>query len=368
MKILCERSVLSEAVQNVSRAVSAKSTIPALEGILLKAQNDALTLTGYDLELGISTTIQAKVEQPGAIVLSAKIFADIIRRMPSERVSISVDEKLLTEIDGEVTHFTILGMDPADYPEYPSVEDTTEFKLSDELLKSMIDQTLFAIAVSDAKPVHTGSLFDLSDKTLHVVSVDGYRLAMRTEPINTEETLSFIVPGKTLSEVSKLLAASEEEVSLMVAKKHIIFDIHGYQVVSRLLEGEFLDYKAAIPQNSQTTVAISTREFIDSIERTSLIISDRLKSPLRVNFDDNLIKMSCTTPIGKSYDELCCKVQGDAVEMGFNNKYLLDALRAACCDEVKLIINGPLSPMKVVPTGSDEFLFLVLPVRLKAEG
>lgn len=367
MNIICNKDLLVHTLSNVSRAVSGKSTLPTLEGILMKAHDNRLYLTGYDMEMGISTFIDCKIEEEGDIVISAKLLLDMIRKLPGETLSIKTDDKLMTEIKSGLTEYTILGLPAHDYPELPTATDASIIPINNQLLKSMIDQTLFAIATTDAKPVHTGSMFDLSENTITVVSVDGYRLAMRREKLPCEHSMKFIVPGKTLSEISKLLPEEEGTVSLEVSRKHIVFKIDGYSVISRLLEGEFLDYESAIPQSSSTTVRIPTRKFIDSIERTSLLISDRLKSPLRVKFTEDIIKVSCSTSIGKAYDEITCKITGSEVEMGFNNKYILDALRASDCDEVKLEITGPLSPMKVVPLEGNAFLFLVLPVRLKSE-
>ena len=368
MKINCNKDELFSVISNVSRAVSAKSTLTALEGILLRAKGDKLYLSAYDLDMGMSSSIEARVHEEGEIVLTAKLFVDMVRRMAGEDVCIESDEKLLTQIKSGLSEFTILGIPAEEFPELPQVGDSAVFQLPQNMLKSMVDQTLFAIATNDAKPVHTGSLFEFENGILNVVSVDGFRLALRREKVACEEDLSFVVPGKTLSEISKLLDDDEEtNVDISASHKHIIFQVNGYSVVSRLLEGEFLDYKAAIPPTTASTVTVNKRSFMESIERTSLLISDRLKSPLRVKFEDGSIKMSCSTAIGKAYDELDCKMEGAGVEMGFNNRYLIDALRASDCDEVKLEISGALSPMKIVPLSGDHFLFLVLPVRLKAE-
>lgn len=368
MKFTCNKETLCEALANVSRAVASKSTLMALEGILLRAQGDQLTLTGYDLEVGITTSIKAEILDPGEIILTARLFSDMIRRMPHETVTIESDQKLLTHVTSGAAEYTILGLDPQEFPELPTVLESAPFSLPAETLKSMIDQTLFAVAQTDAKPVHKGSLFDLSEGTLCVVSVDGYRLALRREALAAGEEHTFVVPGKTLSEVSKLLSGlTEEPVALSVSNKYILFTIGGYQVLSRLLEGEFLDYRAAIPKQHTTEVAVSTRQFIDSIERISLLISDKLRSPLKVHFTEQGIFSSCSTAIGKASDEIGCALTGGDVEMGFNSKYLLDALRACGTDEAILQLGGPLAPMKVVPKNSDAFLFLVLPVRLKSE-
>jgi DNA polymerase-3 subunit beta len=365
MKIICEKDLLVEAVSNVARAACAKSPVPALEGILLKAQDGQLQLTGYDLELGIVTTIEAKTEQPGQLILSARLLLDIIRRIPAQTVSILSDERDLATIRGGASEFTIPGLNAEEYPELPNFEQQSDLVLKQGVLKSMIDQTLFAIATTDSKPVHTGSLFDVKDSCVTLVSVDGYRLALRREPIVSDLTTRFIVPGKTLAEISKLLKEEDEEAYLALSQKHIVFRIGGYYVVSRLLEGEFLDYNAAIPKVSKTTVKINTRSLTDAVERTSLLISDRLRSPIRLSAMDQKVQLNCSTSMGKAHDEVDCEMSGEAVSMGFNNKYLMDALKASDCDMVKLEINGALSPMRILPLEGESFLFLVLPVRVK---
>ena len=367
MKFTVNKSDITEAVSNIQRAVSTKTSIPALEGILLSATETGLELCAYDLELGITTVIPAFVMEPGKAVLSAKLFSDIVRRTPAETVTVSVDEKNMATLESGYSRFSIIGIPAEEFPELPKLSDSTQICLPGALLKSMIRQTLFAIAESDAKPIHQGSLFSLENGILDVVSVDGYRLAVRREPVDFSEDLSFVVPGKTLSELLKLIKDSEEPVEISAGRRHILFKIDNYTVISSLLEGEFLNYKAAIPPESQTEVVLKTREAIDSVERVSLLITDRLKSPIRCLFDNNEVKLNCTTSMGRASDQLDVEMTGQSVEIGFNNRYLLEALRNTECDEVKVQLGGPLSPMKVVPKEDDSFLFLVLPVRLKSE-
>ncbi len=367
MKFTVNKSDIAEAVSNIQRAVSTKTSIPALEGILLSATETGLELCAYDLELGITTVIPAFVMEPGKAVLSAKLFSDIVRRTPAETVTVSVDEKNMATLESGYSRFSIIGIPAEEFPELPKLSDSTQISLPGALLKSMIRQTLFAIAESDAKPIHQGSLFSLENGILDVVSVDGYRLAVRREPVDFSEDLSFVVPGKTLSELLKLIKDSEEPVEISAGRRHILFKIDNYTVISSLLEGEFLNYKAAIPPESQTEVVLKTREAIDSVERVSLLITDRLKSPIRCLFDNNEVKLNCTTSMGRASDQLDVEMTGQSVEIGFNNRYLLEALRNTECDEVKVQLGGPLSPMKVVPKEGDSFLFLVLPVRLKSE-
>lgn len=365
MKLNCERQKLNEAVLNIQRAVSTKSTVPALEGILLNAEGDSLQLCGYDLELGMTTSIPAEIHEEGSIVLSARLLGDIVRRLAADQVALSADAKQMTTITCGTAEFSIVGIPAQEYPELPAINGEASLRIQAGVLKSMIRQTLFAVAESDAKPIHTGTLFELDENSIRLVSVDGYRLAIREEKIQNGEQNSFVVPGKTLGEVLKLPGADDQEIELQVGRRHILFGIGDYTVISRLLEGEFLDYRAALPNASATEIRVSVRDFIDSVERVSLLITDRLKSPVRCIFDENEIRISCATAIGRASDQLSAKIEGEAVEMGFNNRFLLDALRNSDCDEVKILLNGPLSPMKILPPQGEEFTFLVLPVRLK---
>ena len=367
MKFTVNKKDIAEAVSNIQRAVSTKTSIPALEGILLTAQDTTLELCAYDMELGITTVIPAQVSEPGKSVLSAKIFSDIVRRSPAETLTIAVDEKNMATLESGYSRFTIIGIPAAEFPELPRLSDATQITLPANLLKSMIRQTLFAVAESDAKPIHQGSLFNLEQGMLDVVSVDGYRLAVRSEPVDYPDELSFVVPGKTLGEILKLLKDTDDPVELAAGRRHILFTIDNYTVISSLLEGEFLNYKAAIPPESQTEVILKAREAIDSVERVSLLITDRLKSPVRCLFADNEVKLNCTTSMGRASDQIDVEMTGQSVEIGFNNRYLLEALRNTECDEVKVQLGGPLSPMMVVPKEGNSFLFLVLPVRLKSE-
>ena len=364
MRITCDRQQLNEAVLNVQRAVSSKSSVPALEGILMKAEENTVELCGYDLELGMTTKIPASVQEKGSIVLSARLFGDIVRRLPDQEVLLSTDEKQTTTIKSGTAEFSIVGIPAEEYPELPTINGESTLKISCSVLKSMIRQTLFAVADNDAKPIHTGTLFELAEEKLRLVSVDGYRLAIREEPVDCSEKTSFVVPGKTLSEALKLLG-DEGDLELQIGRRHILFSIGNYTVISRLLEGEFLDYRAALPSSSSTEIKVSTRSFIESVERVSLLIADRLKSPLRCVFENNEIRLSCSTAIGRATDQLESKMEGNSLEMGFNNRYLLDALHNTECDETRIRLSGPLNPMEILPPEGSSFLFLVLPVRLK---
>lgn len=369
MKFSCNTETLSQNCQNVQRAVSNKTSIPAVECIYIKAENGTLTLTGYDLELGIYTSIPAKIEESGGILIHAKVLCDILRRLPGENVSIESDERQMANIVSGEAKYSIMGMSPQEYPELPSVTGGLPVNIPQGVIKEMVRQTIFAVAVNDtSKIVHTGLKFDIEERLISLIAVDGFRLAIRKEAINYEgEPLSFVVPAKTMSEVVKLIDDDLTLMSLGVGKRHIEFETNGYRVVSRLLEGDFLNYKTAIPASSTTTVKVNTKLMIESIERTSLIISDKLTSPVRCLFNDNTVKISSSTTIGTATDKIAADISGDTVEIGFNNRFLLDALKVSDTDEVKIELNGGVSPIIILPPEGDNFIFLILPVRLKAE-
>ena len=368
MKFSCEKALLQAAISTTSRAVSPKSSIPALEGILLEAGSD-LRLTGYNLETGIRTIVPADIREEGTLVLGARLFGEIVRKLPDDIVTFQ-SENYMVNIKCGMSEFNILGTDPEEFPELPTVEYQNSLILPQSRLKAMISQTLFAVSDNESRPIHTGSLFEVDSEGLTIVSVDGYRLALRHESIDKKEgaeTFSFVVPGAALSEVEKICSDVDEPASVTQGARHVMFKVGDTMLVSRRLEGEFLAYRQAIPRNNTIHVEGDTRALLSSIDRVSLIISDKLKSPLRCVFDSNLLKISTKTAIGDAYDECPLSGDGGGLEIGFNNKYLMDALKAAPADRVRLELTTGVSPCVILPTeGEENFLYMVLPVRLKA--
>ena len=368
MKFSCEKALLQAAISTTSRAVSPKSSIPALEGILLEAGSD-LRLTGYNLETGIRTIVPADIREEGTLVLGARLFGEIVRKLPDDIVTFQ-SENYMVNIKCGMSEFNILGTDPEEFPELPTVEYQNSLILPQSRLNAMISQTLFAVSDNESRPIHTGSLFEVDSEGLTIVSVDGYRLALRHESIDKKEgaeTFSFVVPGAALSEVEKICSDVDEPASVTQGARHVMFKVGDTMLVSRRLEGEFLAYRQAIPRNNTIHVEGDTRALLSSIDRVSLIISDKLKSPLRCVFDSNLLKISTKTAIGDAYDECPLSGDGGGLEIGFNNKYLMDALKAAPADKVRLELTTGVSPCVILPTeGEENFLYMVLPVRLKA--
>lgn len=376
MKFTCEKQILSEAIAGVSKAVTQRSNFSALEGILFKAEGNYLTLTGYDLEIGITTRIEARIRDEGSVVLNARLVGDMVRRMPSDTVEFDCGDTLYTTIKGGITEYNISGISATEYPELPAAAmpspDGEENKngvvqaltIDGPLLKEMIDTTIYAVATDDKKPAQAGEKFVLEKDKLTLVALDGFRLAICTRPVKAEKEVSLVIPSKTLAEVSRLIGDTDLPVVVNASKRYVVFSLGGYLILSRLLDDAFLDYKKTINPEHITRAIVSVKDFCNSIERASLIITERQKNPLRISFDD-LLTVRCQTDLGKVVDSFDCKFEGEKMEVGFNNRYLLDALRNSGCDQVAIELNGPLAPVKIRPVEDDSFLYLVMPVRFK---
>ena len=369
MKFSCEKSLLQAAINTASRAVSAKSSIPALEGLLVQA-DEHLTISGYNMQTGIRTTVEADVVSGGSLVLSARLFGDIIRKMPDDMVVFSSDEHLNVKVTCGDASFDILAISAADYPDLPEVEDQYSVSIQQKTLRAMIGQTSFAVSTNEARPVHTGSLFEIADNGLTMVSVDGFRLAMRREPLEKIDggAFSFVAPGSALNEVEKICGDIDELATITLGQRHILFEVGSTQLICRRLEGDFLDYRNAIPRNNPISVTVSTKDLMNSIDRVSVVISEKLKSPVRCLFRDGSVQLSARTASGEAAD--ICRLEGDGrdLEIGFNNRYLMEALRYAPAETVKIELNTGISPCIILPEdGEENFLYMVLPVRLKAQ-
>ena len=367
IKFSCEKVLLQSAIAVTSRAVAQKSSIPALEGLLLRADGE-LTVSGYNMQTGIRTKVPADVTGTGEIVLNARLFGDIIRRMPDDVVTFTADERLTVHLSCGDANFDIVGLSAKDYPELPEVEDEYSVSVQQKVLRSMIEQVAFAVSTNESRPVHTGALFEINDMKLTMVAVDGFRLAIRREPLEKIEggAFSFVAPGSALNEVKSICGDTEDMATATLGRRHIMFVIGDTELICRRLEGEFLDYKNAIPRKNPIAMVANTRDLINSIDRVSVVISDKLKSPVRCMFDHDKVLLSAKTGNGEAKD--ICRLSGDGngLEIGFNNRYLMEALRYAPADTVKIELNTGVSPAIIVPTeGEENFLYMVLPVRLK---
>ncbi len=370
MKFSCEKALLQNAVSLASRVVTAKSSISALEGILVEA-GEELSLTGYNLQTGIRSTIPAQVEEKGAMVLSARLFGDIVRSLPDEPVEFLSSGNIVS-INCGMSNFSISSTLAEDFPSLPSVEHNNTLTLTQGQLKSMIAQTVFAVSTNESRPIQTGSLFEVDETGLNLVSVDGYRLALRHETLAEKEggdSFSFVVPGATLSEVEKICADSEEPVHIIQGERNIQFQMGSTTLISRRLEGEFLRYRNAIPTESAISVKGNTADLLASFGRVSLLVTEKLKSPMRCEFGDGNLYISTITAIGTASDQCAIEGDGKGTVIGFNGRYMMDALKAAPADRVRIEFSSDVAPCLILPEEEtrDDFLYMVLPVRIRAD-
>ncbi len=368
MQFTCERDALIATISVASRTVSQKCTISALEGILVTA-GAQLTLTGYNLETGISVSMEADVKEMGSAIFPAKLFGDIVRKLPDDSVSISVEETYKVKIVSGISTFSIMAEPSDEYPNLPDVEYDKAIYVPQNVLKDMITGTIFSVSENQTRPIQTGCKFEISPEEFTMVAVDGYRLALRREKIDNPEnrTLNFVCPAPALRELEKILSDSEEDCSFTLGTRHISFQVGSATLICRLLEGEFLDWRRVVPTDNPIKLGVNVRQFTSSIERVSLIVTEKLKSPVRISIGDDIMAFRTSNSIGNAYDECPMAGQGGDMEIGFNAKYLLDALRAVPAEEIVFELKTGLSPAVMTPTEGNRFIYMVLPVRLKAE-
>jgi len=364
MKIICSQENLLEGINIVQKAVSTKTTLPILEGILLEA-DDKLKMTGNDLEIGIECYVDADVKRKGSIVLNAKMFGDIVRRLPDSEVLMEVKDNNSVMIECENSLFEIKGIAPEGFPGIPSIEKVNGIQMSQKIIKDMIKQTIFAVSVDENRPVLTGSLFEYKSGKLSIVSIDGYRLALRTlTPETAVENRSFVIPGKTLNEISKIIQPVEEIISIYAAGNQILFDMGKCIMVSRLLEGEYLNYMGIIPKEHETVVTVNVKELLACFERASLVITnEERRYPVKLDISDDMMVITSNTEIGNAREEIRLEMEGKKIEISFNPRYFIEALRVIENEIVKIYFTSSIGPCTIRPLQDDSFAYMVLPIR-----
>ena len=364
----CDKDKFINAISVASRTVSQKSTISALEGIYVTA-GALLTLTGYNLETGISVSMEADVKEMGSAIFPAKLLGDIVRKLPEDTVTIKVDDNYRVKILSGISSFTIMAAPADDYPNLPDVEYDKAIYVPQNVLKDMISGTIFSVSENQARPIQTGCKFEITPEDITIIAVDGYRLALRREKIDNPENraLTFVCPAPALREVEKILGDVDDNCSFTLGTRHILFQVGSATLVCRLLEGEFLDWRRVVPTDNPIKIGVNVRDFTQSIERVSLIVSEKLKSPVRLTIGENTMALRTSNSIGNAYDECSISGNGNDMEIGFNNKYLQEALKAIPAENIIFELKTSLSPAVMSPTEGNKFTYMVLPVRLKAE-
>ena len=349
MKIVCYKDTLLKALNSVIKGVASKTTNPILEGILIQTNENQVKLTTYDMELGIEYIIDSDVKEQGSTVVNAIMFSEIIRKLP----------------DSELTT-----MNPDEFPELPKIEIENSIDLEQNMLKNMIRKTIFAVSTEENRPIFTGCLFEVENNKLNVVAVDGFRLALRSIylPVKVND-FKAVIPGKTLNEINKILLDSFDHVKIGIAKNQALFEMENCKVVTRTLDGEFLNYKSVIPSNWETRIRVNKNSLQDSFERISLIsassIEKEKKYPVKVSVDIGKITISCTNQTGEAKEEIYISTEGKNIEAGFNPKYFLDSLKAIDDEEVFVEFGTSISPCLIKSVENSEYVYMILPIRLK---
>lgn len=368
MKVICDKQKLLDAVNIVQKAVPTRTTLPVLEGILIEA-GEKLKMTGNDLEIGIECCIEADIREKGSIVVNSRIFGEIIRRLSDSEVLIEVNKDNVVVIECENSYFNINGIASAGYPAIPSIDTENAFWVSQKTLRDMIRQTIFAVSIDENRPILTGSLIECKGKELSMVSIDGFRLALRKCSIEDETgrelpELRVVVPGKTLNEVLKILQPVDDPVEIYTSYNQVQFNIGICKVVSKLLEGEYLNYNGVIPKEYQTKARVNTKSLLSSIERAALVItSEDRKYPVAFNIKDDAFVITANTDVGHVREELKIELEGNDIEIYFNHKYFIEALRVIDNEDIDVFFTNSVGPCTIKPIAGDSFVYMVLPVR-----
>lgn len=365
MKIFCSKDVLLTGVNAVQRAVSSKNTLPVLQGILIVAENQSLQLAATDLEMGIRCEIPAQVVEEGTMVVPAKLFFEVVRKLPDTMITLEErDNKVIITYDQ--SDIVLNGYDPEEFPLLPDLLEPVSFTLPTILFKNMIRQTVFSCATEENRPVFTGTLLQIEASSIRLVATDTHRLAYSLSEITNTEDMKFsgIIPAKTLTEIYRLLRDEDELLTIAFQETQVVFQFGSIYLVSRLIEGQFPNYKQVIPQTCETKVNLSVKNLLDAVERASLLSRDKSGANIiRVNVEQNELKIDQTTELGKISEQMSIEMEGKDVSIAFNAKFLIDALKVIDCEQIIFELSGPFSPGVMRPVDNPNYLYLVLPVR-----
>lgn len=370
MKFICEKENLLLGLNAVSRTSVGRTTTPILEGILLTLKNNQLIMTTNDLEIGMEYTLDnCDAIEEGSTVVECRMFGEIIRKLPNSSITISVNDKKLLVIECEGSIYKLSTMNAEEFPVLPNVSIEKSIHISQRMLKDMIKKTIFAVSAEENRPIFTGCLFEIKNNNMCVVAVDGFRLALRKIMMTYDGNFSAIVPGKYLNEIIKNLQDSDEIIDIGIAKNQALFELKNCKIVTRLLEGEFLNYNNVIPEDRETRIKVNKSALQGAVERASIFsitASEKEKKyPIKMFVSLGSVIISCTSQVGDAKEEVIVETEGKELEIGFNPKYLLDALKVIEDEEIYMDFGTNISPCVIRPIADDKFTYMVLPVRLK---
>ena len=327
MIFICEKQKLQEGISIVQKAITGKSTMSVLEGIYINANKEGLTLIGSDMDVSIETKVQADVLNEGSIVIDAKIFGEIIRKLPNSDIKIETMENDTVQITCEKSIFNVVYMNSDEFPELPKLNENMQIEVPQNILKNMIKCTSFATAQDETRPILQGILFEVKERTLNLVALDGYRLAIRSEYLDSDFDIEIVIPGKTLNEVSKILEDVNDLVQITFTNNHILFNLNKTRIISRLLEGKFVNYKSLLPEEHKLLVTVKKQDLQNGIERASLMAKDGNNNLIKLDVQDDALVITSNSQLGKVREEVFINLQGDKIQIAFNSRYLIDVLK-----------------------------------------
>ena len=366
MNIICNRNDLLKAIGIVSKAVSTRTTMTILQDILLDAEGGELTLVGNDLDLGIQTRIEAVVRGEGTVCVNAKLFSEMIRRLPDEDVKLSTDDRSQMTIECGHSKFTISTMPGEDFPRLPEVEASQEILLDQVVLKNMIANTIFSIAAENSgRPVLTGELMDIRDGYLYIVAVDGFRISMQRTKIQSNENMKVVIPGKAMNEIKNILESEEDSlIKISFTGKHALFSMNNTIVLTRLLEGTFLNYERNLAMEFKSRLTVNRRELLESVDRAALVSRESKNNPIRLDIQEDTLVITSNADKGTSHEEITIQMDGEPVEIAFNPKYYLEALKSIDDMDVEILYNSSLTPCIIQGLEGKDYQYFILPIRM----
>lgn len=370
MKIICEKDKLLKGINSVVKGVASKTTMPILEGILIQTNDNSIKLTTYDKEIGIEYFMDCEIVENGSTVVNAMVFSELIRRLPNTDIKITLNDNDLLVIECEGSIFKLATMNPLEFPDLPQIDIDYSISVEQKALRNMIKKTIFAVSSDENRPIFTGCLFDINDNKLNIVAVDGFRMAWKCMhlPQASADFLA-IIPSRTLNEVNKILQDSFDPVRIGVADNQAVFEMPDCKLVTRLLDGEFLKYNSAIPNGFETKICVNKNSLLDCFERASLIASSTTekerKYPVKMSIDIGKLTISCTNQTGDAKEEIFLSTEGKNLDIGFNPKYMIDALKAIDDEEIVMEFGTTISPAIIRSIDDDgDFIYMILPIRL----
>lgn len=368
MKFTCSQQALSKALNTVSKAVTTRTTIPILKGILLKTSSDGtLTLSASDLDLSIEKKIDVNVEEEGSVVVLSKLFSDIIRKLPNEQILIEEKENNTIMIKTNSSEFTIVGLPADEFPNINEIEDRSNMLSFDkEIFKDMVKKTSFAASIDESKGIIVGVLMEIEPDVVNMVALDGFRMAVAREQMKSAGSTKIIISSKIINEVNKIVSETEPEgdLSIMLSEKKAVILADNTKVIIRLMEGDFINYKAIIPTVNKTKVEIGRAVLLESIERASLLAKEGKNNLIKLTIKNNLMTITSKSEEGNVKEEIIMEKTGDDLEIGFNSKYVIDVLKAVDDEQVLMEFNTSTTPCLVKPMTGNSFEYLILPVRI----